>query len=214
VIQRGVRSIPVFHSDKDRGLYLTLLAEHGEKVGLEFWAWCLMTNHIHLVVVPKEPEALAAGLGEAHRRYSRHLNRRENVRGHLFQERFHSFPIQSDRHLFSVLRYVELNPVRAGLARRPEEYRWSSARHHALGKPDALVKESPVRESAADWIEFLNESDDDGIDKIRRHARTGRPLGEPKWVLRQEKKLGRPLLPSKSGWPKGRRRKETDQDSN
>lgn len=202
--------MPVFHSDKDRILYLSLLAEHGEKAGIEFWGWCLMTNHIHLVVIPKEPSALAAGLGETHRRYSRHINLRENVRGHLFQERFHSFPVQSDRHLFSVLRYVEMNPVRAGLARRAEDYKWSSARHHALGRPDLLVKDSPVQETAAEWCAFLDESDIDGHDKIRGHTRTGRPMGETKWIARQEKKLGRPLVPFKSGWPKGRRRIESE----
>ena len=97
VIQRGVRSLPIFFSDADREVYLLLLAEFGTREGLQFWAWCLMTNHVHLVVVPpEEPTALARAIGEAHRRYTRLVNFRESVRGHLFQERFHSFPIQTD----------------------------------------------------------------------------------------------------------------------
>ena len=128
VIQRGVRSMPVFASDHDRQKYLSLLKEFGARHGVQFWAWCLMTNHVHLVVVPKHDTSLARAIGEAHRRYTLALNVREGVRGHLFQERFHSFPIQTDRHLIAVVRYVERNPVRAGLARQAADYPWSSAR--------------------------------------------------------------------------------------
>ena len=91
VIQRGVRSLPIFFSEADRDTYLGLLAQFGAHEGVQFWAWCLMTNHVHLVVVPPEnPTALARAIGEAHRRYTRPVNFRAGVRGHLFQERFHS----------------------------------------------------------------------------------------------------------------------------
>ncbi|MEK8023642.1 MAG: transposase [Candidatus Hydrogenedentota bacterium] len=202
VIQRGVRSLPIFASDADRKLYLGLLMEHAEQFGIEFWAWCLMTNHVHLVAVPSDPDALARGIGEAHRRFTRHINARAGVAGHLFQERFHSFPIQHDGHLLNVVRYVELNPVRAGLSNQAHAYAWSSAAHHALGKPDPLVRNSPVRDLAPDWKDQLRARTDPVIDDIRRHTRTGRPFGDQAWVKKLERKLRRPLLAKPSGRPK------------
>ncbi|MBI2061244.1 MAG: transposase [Nitrospirae bacterium] len=207
VIQRGVRSIQLFHSDKDRLIYLDLLAESASQHNLEIWAWCLMTNHIHLLVVPGRADSLARAIGETHRQYTLRVNLREGVRGHLFQERFHSFPIEKDRHLLAVARYVERNPVRAGMVKRAQDHRWSSARHHATGEPDRLVKSSPFREMESDWAAFLKgEENPAELEGIRTSGRTGRPLGDLVWVRRWEKKLGRVLLPRKRGWPKGRPR--------
>ena len=152
VIQRGVRSLPLFFSDADREAYLDLLAQFGAHAGLTVLAWCLMTNHVHLVVVPPDDAAaLARAIGEAHRRYTRRVNFREGVRGHLFQERFHSFPIQTDHHLLTVVRYVERNPVRANMVRQAVDYPWSSARHHVRKTPDRLVRGSPLFAVPADW---------------------------------------------------------------
>lgn len=206
VIQRGVRSLPIFFSDADREAYLRLLVEFGTREGLEFWAWCLMTNHVHLVVVPPDdPTALARAIGEAHRRYTRLVNFREGVRGHLFQERFHSFPIQTDHHLLTVVRYVERNPVRATLVRQATDHPWSSARHHALQTPDRLVTHSPIHAMAPNWTHVLAENDQE-LEAVRQHVRTGRPWGSEAWVTALEQQLGRPLRPRSGGWPKGRSR--------
>lgn len=206
VIQRGVRSLPIFLSASDREAYLGLLTQFGAREGLQFWAWCLMTNHVHLVVVPPEdPTALARAIGEAHRRYTRLVNFREGVRGHLFQERFHSFPIQTDSHLLTVIRYVECNPVRAKLVRQAVDYPWSSARHHAAKTPDRLVTNSPLPDMAPDWERVLVE-DDPQLETVRRHVRTGRAWGSDAWVMALEQQLGRPLRPRHGGWPKGRSR--------
>ena len=105
------------------------------------WAYCLMPNHVHLIAVPATEEALRLALGEAHRRYTRRVNFREGWRGHLWQGRFASFPLDN-AHLYLAARYVELNPVRAGLVKRPEAYRWSSAGAHLRGRDDELVKAS------------------------------------------------------------------------
>lgn len=105
VTQRGVRSMPVFLSDRDRLDYLRLLAAQGKKYGVSFLAWCLMTNHVHLIAVPKEVESLAHGIGEVHKRYTRMVNFREEVRGYLFQGRFFSCPLD-ERHLYSTVRYI------------------------------------------------------------------------------------------------------------
>lgn len=205
VIQRGVRSLPIFATDEDRLEYLRLLRTFGTRYGLRVWAWCLMTNHVHLVVVPAQPHALARAIGEAHRRYTRSINFREGVRGHLFQERFHSFPIQTDRYLLTVVRYVEQNPVRARLVRRAVDYPWSSARHHVTGEPDRLVTDSPIRGMVADWGRLLQQ-EEEALETVRRHVRTGRPWGTERWVNTLEQRVGRALLPRKGGWPKGRPR--------
>ena len=140
VTQRGVRSMPLFFSGKDRITYLHLLAEQGKRHGLAFLAWCLMTNHVHLIAMPNETASLARGIGEAHRRYARMVDFREGVRGHLFQERFFSCPLD-ERRLLAAVAYILRNPVRAGLVRRVADYRWSSARWLAgLVKTDPLVR--------------------------------------------------------------------------
>ncbi len=206
VLQRGVRSMALFATDADRQTYLQLLAEFTAQYHVQIWAWCLMTNHIHLVLVPRQEVALARAVGEAHRRYTRAINFRQRMRGHLFQERFHSFPIQEDRHLLAVVRYVECNPVRAHMVRQAVDYPWSSARHHVTGQPDRLVQRSPIRDLVPDWGQFLRDHEE-ALDTIRRHVRTGRPCGTAEWVRGWEQRLQRPLLPRHGGWPKGRLRK-------
>ena len=206
VIQRGVRSMAIFTTDADREYYVQLLAQFTTTYDVRVWAWCLMTNHVHLVLVPATTEALAQALGEAHRRYTRTVNFREKVRGHLFQERFHSFPIQADRHLLAVMRYVERNPVRAQLVRHAADYPWSSARHHVTGHADPLIHTSPLPELAPDWAAVLAEEPEQ-LPVIRRHVQTGRPWGSEAWSRDLEKQLHRAVLPRRGGWPKGRPRK-------
>ena len=205
-IQRGVRSLPIFFRDADRAAYLDLLATFGAHHGVQFWAWCLRTNHVHLVVVPpEEPAALARAIGEAHRRYTRFVNFRQGVRSHLCQERFHSFPIQTDHHLLTVMRYVERNPVRAKLVRQAVDHPWSSARHHVSQTPDRLVTASPIPALAPDWPRVLADEERD-LEGLRRHVRTGWPWGTEAWVTALEQQVGQPLRPRHGGWPKGRSR--------
>ncbi|MDX8410293.1 MAG: transposase, partial [Mariprofundaceae bacterium] len=141
--QRGVRGKDVFFCDDDYTLYISLLTQFCKKHGTEVWAYCLMTNHVRLVMVPVSEDGLRASLGEVHRRYTLHINQREGCRGHLWQERFHSFPMD-EHYLLSAVRYVELNPVHANMVDRPEEYPWSSAKAHLAGQDDALVKVGPM----------------------------------------------------------------------
>ena len=116
-------------------------------------------------------------------------------------------PIEQDGHLLAVVRYVERNPVRAKMVERAEDYPWSSTRHHVRGSPDRLVTSSPIRGLVADWRQFLREEDSVEMVTIERHSRTGRPWGMEAWVRKLEKRKGRPLMPRKGGWPKGRVRK-------
>ena len=166
---------------------------------MEIWAYCLMPNHVHLIAVPESEESLAGGIGEAHRRYTRMINFRENWRGYLWQGRFASFPMD-ERHLFAAARYVELNPVRAGLAAQAWDYRWSSAVAHLSGEDDLLVKTRPLLEMVDDWREFLAEPlTEREMALLRRHQRTGRPLGDENFLGRVERALERVLRPGRPG---------------
>jgi putative transposase len=145
VTQLGNRREPVFFGDDDYELYRDLLAGQCLRQGVACWAYCLMPNHVHLILVPDREEALGRALGETHRRYSSVVNARLRVTGHLFQSRFGSVVMDED-HLMAAARYVALNPVRAGLAARAEDWRWSSARAHLEGRDDGLVSVGPLVE--------------------------------------------------------------------
>jgi putative transposase len=204
VTQRGNRRLPTFFSDEDYQAYLDLMAEYGAACGLKVLAYCLMPNHVHLVAVPATAEALAAAVGEAHRRYTRRVNFREGWRGHLWQERFFSCVLDG-RHALAAVRYVERNPVRAGLVKRAWEWPWSSAAAHVAGRGDALIQAGgPLVAEVANWRRFLTEDEDeDMLWRLRRHARTGRALGNPAFVESLEGVLGRRLRPNPPG-PKPR----------
>ena len=188
--------------EKDYDAYIDLMAEWCAECGVEIRAYCLMPNHIHMMAVPRTEDALARAIGEAHRRYSRMVNFREGWRGHLFQDRFCSFPMD-EPHTYHAGRYIEMNPVRAELAMLPQDWKWSSARAHLKGKDDRLVKVKPLLEMVDDWRAYLHESDE-AWDSIRRHERTGRPLGSPQFVADLEKMTGRELAKRPPG-PKPRR---------
>jgi len=166
---------------------------------VEIWAYCLMPNHIHLIAVPESEQGLARAVGEAHRRYTSRVNRREDWRGYLWQGRFSSCPLD-EPNLLTAARYVELNPVRAGLSDRAWRYPWSSAGAHVRGKNDVLVRVKPMLKRVGDWREYLvAEPDSTDIEILRRHTRTGRPLGSHKFVKLLEARSGRALAPGKPG---------------
>jgi putative transposase len=199
VTQRGNRRQTVFFSDADYAAYRALVAEHCAAAGVAVWGYCLMPNHVHLILVPPDEDALRRALGETHRRYTRRVNLREDWRGYLWQGRFASF-VMDESHLLAAARYVELNPVRAKLVRRARDWRWSSARAHLAGKDDALVAVAPMLALAPDWRAFLAEGPgDDRLEALRRHARTGRPLGSERFIEGLEARLGRPLKAAKRG---------------
>ncbi|MDB5709285.1 MAG: hypothetical protein JWL96_1355 [Sphingomonas bacterium] len=157
VTQRGNRRQPIFFSDDDRRTYLALLHQGCEKAGVRCLAWCLMDNHVHLILVPEHADGLRAALGEAHRRYTSHVNARQGWSGYLFQGRFASYPMD-DAHLMTAVRYVELNPVVAGLVPHAEDWPWSSARSHIAGKRaagDALTDVAALGEHVANWRAML-----------------------------------------------------------
>ncbi len=202
VTQRGNRRLITFFGDEDYNTYIDLMAEWCQKCGVEIWAYCLMPNHVHLIAVPESEDGLRRGIGEAHRRYSRMINFRQDWRGHLWQGRFASFPMD-ESYLLAAARYVEMNPVRARLALDAASWPWSSARAHLAGLDDKLVKVAPLLEMVGDWKLFLGAVTDEEMEKIRRHERSGRPLGSECFVQRLESALERLLKPGKPG-PKGK----------
>ena len=202
VTQRGTRRQPVFFGDDDYRTYLRLMREWCDKEGVAIWAYCLMPNHVHLVAVPDTEAGLARAIGEAHRRYTRWVNFRENWRGYLWQGRFASCPMD-EHYLLAAVRYVECNPVRARMAEPVWSYRWSSAAAHIRGKDDVLVKVRPMLDRVADWATYLaQEPPGSELEALRLHNRTGRPLGSEDFVTKLEQTLGRTLKPRRPG-PKG-----------
>ncbi|HHH44196.1 MAG TPA: transposase [Gammaproteobacteria bacterium] len=199
ITQRGNRRQKVFFSDGDYRRYLGLLSQSCREAHTECWAYCLMPNHVHLILVPTHPDGLRSALSEAHRRYTRMINFRYDWRGHLWQERFHSFPMD-EGHLYAAVRYVELNPVRAGLAIQAEDWPWSSAKAHLHRRNDDLVNVSPMLDRVDAWKRYLDQDQpDSGFDTIRKHARTGRPLGSDSFMDAAERITGRTLRPRPPG---------------
>jgi putative transposase len=202
VTQRGNRRLPTFFSDEDYQSYIALMSEWCQKCSVEIWAYCLMPNHVHLIAAPESEDGLRRGIGEAHRRYSRMINFRENWRGHLWQGRFASFPMDQN-YLLAAALYVEMNPVRANLATDAAAWPWSSAQAHLAAKDDGLVKVSPLLEMVGDWKTFLAGANEELLNDIRKHERSGRPLGSEEFVESLEADLNRTLKPEKPG-PKGK----------
>jgi putative transposase len=171
VTQRGNRRQKIFFEDGDYALYRDLLAERAAKAGVAVWATCLMPNHVHLILVPATEDGLALALGETHRRYTGFVNARMRVTDHLFQGRFGSV-VLDEPHLVAAARYVALNPVRARLVRRAQDWPWSSARAHLKGRDDGLVMVTPLLErTAGRFADLLDEG---------RHNRSSPHAARPK----------------------------------
>ncbi len=207
VTQRGNRRQRTFFGDDDYVTYLELMSEFCRKAGTRVWAYCLMPNHVHLVMVPSRVDGLRAALGEAHRRYTRAVNSREKWRGHLWQERFHSFPMD-EAYLLATVRYVERNPVAARLCRHAEDWPWSSAAAHLRARDDGLVEVRPMLSRVDDWTTYLSNGGDDGIGvHISTNSRTGRPLGNARFVHTIERITSRVLAcrpPGRKKKPQGK----------
>ncbi len=202
VTQRGNRRLPTFFSDQDYKRYLAIMAELCTKWGVEIWAYCLMPNHVHLIAVPETKDGLASAIGEAHRRYTWLVNSREGWNGFLWQGRFASFPMD-EAHLYLATRYVELNPVRAGLAKQAWQYRWSSAPTHIAGRDDDLMRVEPLLNRFGDWEKYLElDIATEDSEKIESHMRSGAPLGNEMFISELEEKFGLEVKPQKRG-PKG-----------
>ena len=191
----------IFQTDEERRSYLNYLGVEAARFEVEILVWCLMTNHVHFIAVPKKEDSLARAFGEAHRRYTRMKNFREGVRGYLFQGRFSSC-VLDESHLLAATSYVELNPVRAGMVKKAWVYPWSSAAFHiGQSKKDPLVKDQSLRGLIKDWKDFLEGASDSKDETIRKMTRTGRPVGGVGFVRLVERLTARDLSKGKPGRP-------------
>ncbi len=195
VTQRGNRRQQTFFDTSDYEAYIHAMAHSCNSFDVEVLAYCLMPNHVHLVLVPKEKDCLRFAVGGAHEKYTKRINYKNDWTGHLWQGRFFSSPMD-ERYLGACVRYVEQNPVRSGLSKRASEYKWSSAKAHYSGKDDKLVSVAPMLARYPQWAEFMGEeSEDRDIEEFRKRTRTGRPLGDLEFIKDIEEKTGVVLRP-------------------
>ena len=164
------------------------------------WVYTLMTNHIHTIVVPKSETSLAETFRNTHAQYGHWYNRKYSLSGHVWEARFYSCPLD-EAHLWSAVRYVERNPVRAGLVNRAEDYRWSSARAHVYGEADPMLDPGlPMRGLIGNWGEWLATRDVPGeLEAIRSATAHDLPLCDEATLTQLEKRFGRPLRLQKRG---------------
>lgn len=203
VTQRGNERRDIFFSPADREVYLGLLQRYARLYAVDVLGYCLMTNHVHLVLLPHQAASMAKLLREVHMRYSQYRHAVESGSGHLWQGRYYSCAVEPAR-LASTMRYVELNPVRAGLASDAAHYLWSSAAVH-LGARDpwGVVTMTDWRQcwTAAEWRAVLTQGAEESA-AIREATYGGRPLGSREFVASLEKYLNRRLQRGTPGRPK------------
>lgn len=199
VIQRGNRRQKVFFNENDYIKYLKLLSYYTKRFSVDILAYCLMPNHVHLVVIPSQQGSLARAIGETHRNYTCFVNSREKWKGYLWQGRFSSY-VLDERHLLAVTRYILLNPIKAKMATNPWDYAYSSARHHLRINSDSLVKDELLQTLINNWKDFLDSSliyNDTKLLKL--HERTGRPLGDNYFIEKLESLLKMNLKKKRAG---------------
>lgn len=206
VTQRGNRRAQVFFANPDREEYLRLLRLYSSRHAVEILAYCLMTNHVHLVAVPTTPDGLHRMLRPLHMRYAQRINVIRNWKGHLWQGRYFSSMLD-DGYLWAAIRYVELNPVRARMVERAEDYPWSSAAAHCRLLEDSILTQDPAWRSRLkrrdDWSAWLAAGESkDCLDTLRRHADKGLPCGSPEFIDRLERATGRVLRERPQGRPR------------
>jgi len=209
ITQRGNNKRRIFGEDRDREKYLSYIYGYSNKYNLSILSYCLMDNHVHFVAVPGNENSLSKTYGQAHHRYSYYYNKKMNASGHLWQGRFYSCWLDK-RHLISAIRYVERNPVRAGLVRKAWEWRWSSARartgradtHINLGNVCAFIEIDP-----SEWEEYLDaEESERELNAIRRNTMQGRPYGGKEFMDTIGNKVGISLIALARGRPKKAKR--------
>lgn len=203
VTQRGVRRQTTFFDDADYRAYLHLAKQLLPDYSIEIWAYCLMPNHIHAILVPHDEQSLSRFLAQLHRSYARRTNLKYDWVGHLWQKRFFSV-VMDESHTFAALRYVENNPVRSGICRRPADWPWSSARGNLEINDDPLLDRENTRPMVADWGKFLAKPEDTSfVSGLRKQTETGRPSGSSEFIDRLEAVTGRRIRTARAG----RRRK-------
>ena len=211
IIQRGNNRSACFFSDAERAEYLLWLGRYAARFCVAIHAWVLMGNHVHLLVTPPSPAHASRLMQALGRRYVRYVNEGHERSGTLWEGRFRACAVHSEDYLLICMRYIELNPVRSGIARSPDEYRWSSYRGNALGCTDPLLTEHPLYTglgtSPAERLRayrqlFTGHIGDGELDDIRGATISGHLLAREKSRREFETERGRLLGPAPIGRPK------------
>jgi putative transposase len=193
ITQRGNFKEVVFESGKDYEKYIAWLGKYSGEYGLTILAYCLMPNHVHFIAIPKKADSLARTFNTAHMRYAQYLNKKMRRSGHVWQGRFFSCVVDQG-HLIMAARYIERNPVRAGLVSAPWEWKWSSARAHVSGGKHVLKMGNLfdyIDMSLSEWKKYISTSDDKNeMEQIQKHTLVGRPLGNGEFIEKLQSKLG------------------------
>ena len=199
VTQRGNARARTFFGEDDYALYRDLLATHCRAADVEVWAWCLMPNHVHLILTPSDPDGLRRALSRVHRIYAGVIQARRKRTGHFWQGRFGAVAMDEE-YLAAALRYVSLNPVRARLVARAQDWNWSSTRAHLRGRDDGVTAREAVKRIIPDFAALLaGAPEQESFDRLRAAESIGRPLGSDRFVARIERLTGRVLKPGKRG---------------
>lgn len=199
VTQRGNGRAQTFFGDTDYALYRDLLGAACRDAGVEVWAWVLMPNHVHLVLVPSDPDGLRRALARVHRRYAGHVHARLKRSGHFWQGRFGAVAMD-EAHLVAALRYIALNPVRARLVEHAADWPWSSIHAYLTFRPDGVTDIAPVLARRIDVGALIDEGpDEEAFERLRRAESIGRPLGDERFMQSLEALTGRALAAKKRG---------------
>ncbi len=210
-VNRGNNRAEVFGDDEDRASFLEALARAKERYPFRLYGYCLMADHFHLLIKPEAGESISRILQSLTVAHTARYHKRYETSGHVWQGRFKSPVVQEDDHLLVVLRYIEANPIRAGLVRDSGAYRWSSYRYHGLGEDDPLLSPFPAWETLGRtegerrrrWRARLSATQKEAeVTSVRNSLRGGRPFGDPDWTAQMAERLGMPLVPRPRGRPR------------
>jgi len=206
ITQRGNYQQDVFLDAEDRKQYLLWIGEYSVKYNLSILAYCLMQNHVHFIAIPEEAVSLAKTFNTAHMRYSQYFNKKLRQRGHLWQGRFYSCTLD-EPHLILASRYIERNPVRAGLVEKPWQWPWSSASIHSNENKKDLLELGDLLKTIgmtfSSWNKYIDSGEEESfLQGIRKHTVTGRPLGAAPFIERLEARFGKKICALPIGRPK------------
>ena len=199
ITQRGNRGEHIFFEKADYQTYLDILVEQCERFNVSLYSYCLLPNQVHLIAEPKKVALMARAIGEAHRRYTNHINERNDWRGHLFQDRFFSYPMD-EKNTLRAARFIETLPMTMGITPKPECYLWSSAKCRIKVAENSFLKPFQSFHSIDNWADYLKRPmDPNELRTIQLHLQTGRPRGSDLFLDNIEAEIGRPVRPQKRG---------------
>lgn len=202
ITQRGNYQQKVFDNKENYKQYSEWINEYAIEHGIDVVAYCLMSNHVHFIVIPSKEDSLAKLFNTVHMRYSHYINRKRKLKGHLWQGRFYSC-ILDDKHLYRAIRYVETNPVRANIVKCAENYSYSSARDHLGLRDKSSIKLKKYKEiKEQEWKEYLKDCDLEAVEEIGLKTKRGLVFGTDKFIKKLENRLNRSLKCLAQGRPK------------